>query len=73
MSRITEEKVFEHEGIHFRIEFRLMDDKYICHTVYRNSRKIFFKYINDNELKFYYESLAMYKDYLQQKGYVIYG
>ena len=39
-------KAFEYEELNLRIEFRLLNNKYVAHKIFRNGRLVFLRALN---------------------------
>ena len=61
-------KFFEHEQLKLRIEFVLLDEKYIGHKIYKNGRLVPVKSLHLIERGFYSDCYLMYQDFLKIKG-----
>ena len=61
-------KAFEHEGLNLRIEFRVLDNKYVAHKIFRNGRLVFLRALNSYEHSFFRECHMYYVDFLKLKG-----
>ena len=61
-------KAFEHEGLNLRIEFRLMNNKYVAHKIYKNGHLVSVKSLHMIERGFYSDCYLMYADFLDKKG-----
>lgn len=60
-------KYFEYEHLNLRIEFALLNDKYITHKIFKNGRLILLKALNLYEHSFFRECLMCYEDFLDKK------
>ena len=65
-------KAFEHEGLNLRIEFRVLDNKYVAHKIFRNGRVVFLRALNSYEHSFFRECHMCYVDFLKLKGINVY-
>ena len=61
-------KFFEHEQLKLRIEFVLLNEKYIGHKIYKNGRLVPIKSLHLIERGFYSDCYLMYYDFLKLKG-----
>lgn len=61
-------KFFTHEGINVRIEFKLLNDKYIVNSIYKDEKQKPFKALDKRERAFYDNCYFMYADFLDRKG-----
>ena len=61
-------KFFTHEGINVRIEFKLLNNKYIAHRVYKDGKQKPLKALDKQERAFYDNCYFMYADFLDGKG-----
>ena len=61
-------KFFEHEQLKLRIEFALLDEKYIGHKIYKNGHLVPVKSLHLIERGFYSDCYLMYADFLDRKG-----
>ena len=61
-------KFFEHEQLKLRIEFVLLDEKYIAHKIYKNGHFVPVKSLHLIERGFYSDCYLMYADFLDRKG-----
>ena len=61
-------KFFEHEQLKLRIEFVLLDEKYIGHKIYKNGHLVPVKSLHLIERGFYSDCYLMYADFLDGKG-----
>ena len=61
-------KYFEHEQLKLRIEFVLLDEKYIGHKIYKNGLLVPVKSLHLIERGFYSDCYLMYADFLDKKG-----
>ena len=61
-------KFFEHEQLKLRIEFVLLNEKYIGHKIYKNERLVSLKTLHLIERGFYSDCYLMYADFLDKKG-----
>ena len=66
-------KAFEHESLKLRIEFRVLDNKYVAHKIFRNGRLVFLRTLNSYEHSFFRECHMYYVDFLKLKGINVYG
>ena len=66
-------KAFEHEGLKLRIEFRVLNNKYVAHKIFRNGRFVFLRALNSYEHTFFRECHMYYVDFLKLKGINVYG
>ena len=65
-------KAFEYEELNLRIEFRLLDNKYVAHKIFRNGRFVFLRALNSYEHSFFRECHMYYVDFLKLKGINVY-
>ena len=61
-------KFFEYEHLKLRIEFVLLDEKYIGHKIYKNGRLVPVKSLHMIERGFYSDCYLMYQGFLKLKG-----
>ena len=61
-------KFFEHEHLKLRIEFVLLNEKYIGHKIYKNGHLVPIKSLNLIESRFYSDCYLMYREFLKLKG-----
>ena len=61
-------KFFEYEQLKLRIEFVLLNEKYIGHKIYKNGRLVPVKSLHMIERGFYSDCYLMYADFLDRKG-----
>ena len=61
-------KAFEHEQLKLRIEFVLLNEKYIGHKIYKNGHLVPVKSLHMIERGFYSDCYLMYQDFLKIKG-----
>ena len=61
-------KFFEHEQLKLRIEFVLLNEKYIGHKIYKNGRLVPVKSLHLIERGFYSDCYLMYQEFLKLKG-----
>ena len=66
-------KAFEHEELKLRIEFSVLDNKYVAHKIFRNGRFVFLRALNSYEHSFFRECHMYYVDFLKLKGINVYG
>ena len=66
-------KAFEHEELKLRIEFTVLDNKYVAHKIFRNGRFVFLRALNSYEHSFFRECHMYYVDFLKLKGINVYG
>ena len=66
-------KFFEHEQLNLRIEFVLLNEKYIGHKIYKNGHLVPVKSLHLIERGFYSDCYLMYRDFLKLKGINVYG
>ena len=66
-------KAFEYEELKLRIEFSLLDNKYVAHKIFRNGRFVFLRALNSYEHSFFRECHMCYVDFLKLKGINVYG
>ena len=66
-------KAFEYEELKLRIEFRLLNNEYVAHKIFRNGRFVFLRELNSYEYSFYRECHKYYVDFLKLKGIDVYG
>ena len=59
---------FTHEGIKVRIEFKLLNDKYIVNRIFKDEIQKPFKALDKRERAFYDNCYFMYADFLDKKG-----
>ena len=72
MTAYNYSKAFEHEGLKLRIEFILVDNKYVGHKIFRNGRFVFLRTLNSYEHSFFRECHMYYVDFLKLKGINVY-
>ena len=65
-------KAFEYEELKLRIEFSLLDNKYVAHKIFRNGRLVFLRALNSYEHSFFRECHMYYVDFLKLKGINVY-
>ena len=65
-------KAFEHEELKLRIEFRLLNNKYVAHKIFRNGRFVFLRALDSYEHSFFRECHMYYVDFLKLKGINVY-
>ena len=53
MNNYNYPKAFEHEGLKLRIEFTVLDNKYVAHKIFRNGRFVFLRALNSYEHSFF--------------------
>ena len=73
MNEYNYSKAFEYEELNLRIEFRLLDNKYVAHKIFRNGRLVFLRALNSYEHSFFRECHMYYVDFLKLKGINVYG
>ena len=61
-------KAFEYEELKLRIEFSLLNNKYVAHKIYKNGHLVPIKSLNLIESEFYSDCYLMYADFLDKKG-----
>ena len=61
-------KFFEHEQLKLRIEFVLLNEKYIGHKIYKNGHLVPVKSLPLIERGFYSDCYLMYQEFLKLKG-----
>ena len=61
-------KSFEYEQLKLRIEFVLLNEKYIGHKIYKNGHLVSVKSLHMIERGFYSDCYLMYADFLDKKG-----
>ena len=61
-------KFFEHEHLKLRIEFVLLNEKYIGHKIYKNAHLVPIKSLNIIERGYYSDCYLMYQEFLKLKG-----
>ena len=61
-------KAFEYEVLNLRIEFELLNNRYIAHKIYKNKKLISVRHLDRIELGFYNDSYLTYADFLDGKG-----
>ena len=61
-------KYFEYEQLKLRIEFVLLNEKYIGHKIYKNGHIVPVKSLHMIERGFYSDCYLMYADFLDRKG-----
>ena len=66
-------KAFEHEELKLRIEFRLLDNKYVAHKIFRNGRFVFLRALNSYEHSFFRVCHIYYVDFLKLNVINVYG
>ena len=66
-------KAIEHESLKLRIEFRVLDNKYVAHKICRNGQFVFLRALNSYERSFFRECHMCYVDFLESKGINVYG
>ena len=62
-------KYFEYEQLKLRIEFALLDEKYIGHKIYKNGHLVPIKSLNLIESEFYSDCYFMYREFLKGIDY----
>ena len=72
MNEYNYPKAFEYEELKLRIEFRLLDNKYVAHKIFRNGRLVFLRALNSYEHSFFRECHMYYVDFLKLKGINVY-
>ena len=65
-------KAFEYEELNLRIEFRLLNNKYVAHKIYKNGHLLPIKSLNLIESEFYSDCYLMYREFLKLKGINVY-
>ena len=65
-------KTFENESLNLHIEFRVLDNKYVAHKIFRNGRFVFLRALNSYEHSFFRECHMYYVDFLKLKGINVY-
>ena len=73
MNEYNYSKAFEYEELNLRIEFRLLNNKYVAHKIFRNGRLVFLRALNSYEHSFFRECHMYYVDFLKLKGIDVYG
>ena len=73
MNNYNYPKAFEYEELKLRIEFSLLDNKYVAHKIFRNGRFVFLRALNSYEHSFFRECHMYYVDFLKLKGINVYG
>ena len=68
MNNYNYPKAFEHEGLKLRIEFTVLDNKYVAHKIYKNGHLVPIKSLNLIESRFYSDCYLMYREFLKLKG-----
>ena len=66
-------KTFVNELLNLHIEFRVLNNKYVAHKIFRNGRFMFLRELNSYEHSFYQECHTCYVDFLKLKGINVYG
>ena len=61
-------KAFEYEQLKLRIEFVLLNEKYIAHRIYKDEKQKPLKALDKRERAFYDNCYFMYADFLDRKG-----
>ena len=61
-------KFFEHEHLKLRIEFVLLNEKYIGHKIYKNKKLISVRHLDMIERGFFNDCYLTYADFLDGKG-----
>ena len=61
-------KAFEYEVLNLRIEFELLNNRYIAHKIYKNKKLISVIHLDMIERGFYNDSYLTYADFLDRKG-----
>ena len=72
MNNYNYPKAFEHEGLKLRIEFTVLDNKYVAHKIFRNGRFVFLRALNSYEHSFFRECHMYYVEFLKLKGINVY-
>ena len=72
MNEYNYPKAFEYEELKLRIEFRLLNNKYVAHKIFRNGRFVFLRALNSYEHSFFRECHMYYVDFLKLKGINVY-
>ena len=65
-------KTFENESLNLCIEFRVLDNKYVAHKIFRNGRFVFLRALNSYEHSFFRECHMCYVDFLKLNGINVY-
>ena len=68
MNEYNYPKAFEYEVLNLRIEFSLLNDKYIAHRIYKDEKQKLLKALDKRERAFYDNCYFMYADFLDRKG-----
>ena len=72
MNEYNYHKAFEDEELKLRIEFSLLNNKYVAHKIFRNGRFVFLRALNSYEHSFFRECHMYYVDFLKLKGINVY-
>ena len=68
MNEYNYPKAFEYEELKLRIEFSLLNNKYVAHKIYKNGHLVPVKSLNLIESEFYSDCYLMYREFLKLKG-----
>lgn len=68
VNQYSHTKFFEHEQLGLRIEFSLLNGKYIGHKIFKNGRLSLLRALDSYDHSFFRECLMCYEDYLKRIG-----